>query len=63
MAMVEVDFDDKEISNNTQIILNASTQAEAHSVEEGYNSQDRTAKRTISAHFVNFEDYIGEVQV
>lgn len=34
-----------------------------NSVEEGYNSQDRTAKRTISAHFVNFEDYIGEVQV
>ena len=44
MAMVEVDFDDKEISNNTQIILNASTQAEAHSVEEGYKIIIQTAK-------------------
>ena len=35
-----------------------------NSVETGYNYQDRTAKRIISAHFVNFEDYIeGEARL
>lgn len=34
-----------------------------NSIETGYNHQDRVARRTITAHNVNFEDFIAEVQL